>query len=285
MKKSFAILTILLIIITGINSCDKINKPYTVDRNNAKCDTPAFPALDTNTLIQKYLLEDYTGHKCPNCPPAQTIANNMKKQMGDTLILMAIHAGDQAKPEAFTDSCSFYTDFQTEVGREWYKNFKISSLPNGMINRMFFDGKQVLGSAKWKGALNGITRVAPTVGIQIIPEENNGECCVYVKTTLLSAVENQIRLSVLLIEDSIIAPQLDPNTTICKYVHNHVLRTAIAPKEGDILNISAENSSQIKGYTITLNAAWKKEQCHIIAFIHDATTNEILQVEEIKLVE
>jgi hypothetical protein len=283
MKRNLSISIIIIIIvgITGIISCDKINKPYRVEQQIVSCDTPAFPAL--NNVIQKYLLEDYTGHKCPNCPRAQRIAALMKTQMGDTLILIAIHSGSQARPEEDNGYCSYSTDYRTAVGDNYSEKFKISSHPSGMINRMSFGGKQVLSDPDWELSMASVLRVAPTIGIQIIPEENNGEVCVFVKTTLLSDISVPLRLNVLLIESGMVSPQMVKAMDSCQYVHNHVLRTAIAPVEGDNLDISLKDDFQIKGYSIRLNEAWKKENCHIIAFIHNANTEEILQVEEIKL--
>jgi hypothetical protein len=282
MKK---ILFLSIVIIAGIASCDKINKPYRVSENIVSCDTPAFPALNNSAVIQKYLLEDYTGHQCQNCPRAQRIAVQMKTQMGDTLILMAIHSGTQAKPEANTGYCSYSNDFRTDVGNRYSEKFNISSYPSGMINRASFNNKQTFGDGEWASNLNSIPRTAPNAGIQIMSLENSGEFCVFVKTTLLSDITEQIRLGVLLIEDNIVSPQKDKTVDSCEYVHNHVLRTSIASIDGDNLTVSKRDDSQIKGYSFPLNQAWKKENCHIIAFIFDANTDEILQVEELKLTE
>ena len=42
---------------------------------------------------KKILLEDYTGHKCGNCPRAAEKAEELKEIYGDQLIPIAIHAG------------------------------------------------------------------------------------------------------------------------------------------------------------------------------------------------
>jgi hypothetical protein len=286
MKKILSISVIAIIAIVYILSCDKISKPYTAEENIVSCDTPSFPVL--NNVIQKYLLEDYTGHKCPNCPQAQRDAVGLKAQMGDTLIVMAIHSGSQARPEASNGPCSYSADYRTEVGNYYTDKFSISIYPSGMINRMVFGGKRVFtNSVEWKNNMNTISRIAPKIGIQIIPASNNNnakEACVFVKTTLLSDISQQIRLSVLLIEDSIVSPQKDRTADSCQYVHNHVLRTPIAAKEGDNLEISKKDEFQIKGYTLKLSDAWRKENCHVIAFVFDLATDEILQVEEVELI-
>jgi hypothetical protein len=284
MKKILPVSIIIIIAILYIVSCDKISKPYKPVENIVNCDTPSFPAL--NNVIQKYLLEDYTGHKCQNCPRAQRIAAEIKAQMGDTLILMAIHSGDQAKPEEANGDCSYSTDYRTEVGNKYTEKFNISTYPSGMINRMSFGGKQTFSDSDWKKNLNSVPRIAPAIGIQIIPEYNNtADACVFVKTTLLSDDSTKMRLSVVLIESGMLSPQKDRTVDSCQYTHNHVLRTSIASVEGDNLDISRRDDFQIKGYSFKLSDAWKKENCHIIAFVHDPATNEILQVEEVKLIE
>ncbi|MDR1459186.1 MAG: Omp28 family outer membrane lipoprotein [Bacteroidales bacterium] len=282
MKK---ILVLSIIFIACIASCDKIDKPYRVSENVISCDTPSFATLDDNAVIQKYLLEDYTGHKCPNCPRAQVISARMKTQMGDTLVLIAIHSGTLARPENTTGYCSYSANYNTEVGNEYTEKFLISTYPSGLINRRSFNGSQILSDSHWETTLNAIVRETPTIGVQIMTENNGGEACVFVKTTLLSDMSNTLRLNVLLIEDGIISAQKYGTRDSCEYVHNHVLRTSFAPVVGDNLTVSQRNDSQIKGYSLKLNDTWKKENCHIIAFISDANTDEILQVEEAKLIE
>lgn len=83
MKKITFIIILLLSILVFNTQCDKIEKPYSEKGN--ELDTPAFPALQN--VIQKYLLEDFTGHLCVNCPQAHAIADEMKTELGDTLIV------------------------------------------------------------------------------------------------------------------------------------------------------------------------------------------------------
>jgi hypothetical protein len=277
----------VLIVTASMISCDKIKKPYTVAEAKLLCDTPSFAAL--NTVIQKYLLEDYTGHRCSNCPRAQIRSANLLVAMKDTLVLVAIHAGTQARPEAKTDSCSYHADYQTAAGNIYADRFKISEYPSGMINRCVYDGKQVLSDAKWQDAFNSIVRKAPSVALQIQTlTPTTADMCVFVKTTLLDTISSNLRLCVLLTEDSIVSPQLSGTGDVCNYVHNHMLRMAVSNPLGDNLTITAIGASQIKGYTIQTGGKIKdKAHCHIIAFVYnpDTEAQEIIQVEEIKLIE
>jgi hypothetical protein len=289
MKK---VILIFAIVITGFIaffiSCDKIDKPYRNVEEVPECDTPSFPALTANNIIQKILLEDYTGHKCNNCPEAQTEANRLKTKMGDTLVLMAVHVGSLAAPEAAGD-CAFSTDFRTEAGNAYLGEFRTTQLPTGLINRRMYGTRYTSGYADWKNILDTTSRRTPSIGIQIIPANNNiaaDEMCIFVKTSLFSNVSNNLRLCVLLTENKIISPQQYPTTVDCNYEHNHVLRGAISSAWGNDLTISQNGDSQIRGYSLSFSGkVWKKENCDIIAFVYDKDSYEILQVEEIKLVE
>ena len=61
-------------------ACDKIESPYVVPGadDTAQCPAPEFPAVTSH--IKRALLEDYTGHNCPNCPRAGVIARDLKAQ-------------------------------------------------------------------------------------------------------------------------------------------------------------------------------------------------------------
>ena len=93
-------LTVFFIAIcTGILflQCDKIEEPFKEPSGQkVSADTPYFEVR--TDFIQKYLLEDFTGHTCLNCPKAHTIMKDMQDAMKDTLICMAVHCGNFAEP-------------------------------------------------------------------------------------------------------------------------------------------------------------------------------------------
>ena len=281
----------IIVLIIGFASCDKIDKPY---RNIEEpqpfaCDTPSFPAITLSDVIQKYLLEDYTGHKCNNCPKAHTIAAEIKAQMKDTLVVIGIHAGSLSVPDTKPiEGCSstYSADYRTEAGTTYNQEFKIPGYPAGMINRI--DKKVWITPAQWKLCFDTLTRKAPTIGLQVIADYNTeyNSACVFVNTTLFSNTSANLRLCVLLTEDKIISPQKDAVLKdICEYEHSHVLRRAVNHPWGDNLNLSSNGESLIKSYSFSFDGTtWKKENCHLVAFVYDDNTKEIIQVEEIKFI-
>jgi hypothetical protein len=112
MRKLFAFSALLsLLFLTP--QCDVVDQPF-------KGGT-----IDTTSSEQRrnVLIEDFTGHRCKNCPKAsKEIANLVDAFGNDRIIGLAIHAG----PGNFTGTNTDYpTDFTTQEGRL----FKISLGP------------------------------------------------------------------------------------------------------------------------------------------------------------
>ena len=278
MKKTSLFFALLLVV--SFISCDKVKKPYMIVPEFVECDTPSFPAL--NNVVQKYLLEDYTGHTCANCPKAHKIIAEDLSSMNDTLVVIAIHAGSLARPE----DGIFSSDYRTDAGNAYNSEFNINSYPSGMINRKIFNDNRIVSVANWESTLAGIPRKPADIGIQILTVDNGEKTCVFVKTTLLSDVSENLRLCVLLTENNIISPQKDGIRTDTNYVHNHVLRTSLAPIWGDNIEISARDEFSIKGYSVDFSGqVWRREKCSISAFIYNSDNYEILQVDEVKIVD
>ena len=86
-----------------------------------------------------------------------------------------------------------------------------------------------------------------------------------------------------LTEDYIINWQKNDTINDENYEHNHVLRDIITPAFGD--SIGTFSANEIKSYTFSyqLNSDWVRSNCNIVAYVLNATTQEIIQVEEINL--
>ena len=110
MKKYLAILSSILI----ITSCDIVEGPYLTDETINPIDTT------TNTYVKKVLVEDFTGHKCPNCPDAARELDAIHDIYGEQIIGMAIHVSKSfARPYPASQAPSFQYDFRTQWGDNW----------------------------------------------------------------------------------------------------------------------------------------------------------------------
>src|SRR5574344_875002 len=120
-------LAFISVLFASLYSCDVIDKPF--EESLTPKDTTS-----TTTHVRKILLEEYTCFQCPICPSVIPVIEALKAVYSDRLVVMAVHAGYFAKPDA--SSGHYLYDFRTSVGTDWYREFGIESNPMGLINRI-----------------------------------------------------------------------------------------------------------------------------------------------------
>ena len=97
MKKIFVSIIVLTAIL--FFSCDRIEGPYMVPSENEPV-TVTFPDLDVNSVYRKVLIEEFTGHRCMNCPTGHQKLEELHERFGDTLVAVGMHVGSLAAPSA-----------------------------------------------------------------------------------------------------------------------------------------------------------------------------------------
>lgn len=274
----FALLSLLVV------SCDQITGDFT--------ETPTTDTTSSDSVVQKVVLEDYTGYTCGNCPAAHDVIKQIVKTYGERVIPIAVHAGSFAEPDP-----KHPYDFRTPEGNaydEFFGNSK-AGLPNGMINRKKFNNSYITRHTKWASLVAGELEQTPTLGIKLTANYNPSSRKISVSTNLnyLKNSSAQDYLVILMVEDSIIHYQKDyrlgENQDILNYVHNHVLRGSINSTWGERISNSEINSgrkfSYNHTYTIPTGKDWKPENMKIIAFVYSKSLDyQILQAEEVPLI-
>lgn len=309
MKKIFFIAVIITLF---YSACDVVENPYPKKNQNicdsSYCDTAIFPPVTTH--IRRVLIEDYTGHTCGNCPKAAAELKYCDSVYSGQIIPLAIHVGYFAEPcpphalPAGAPAGSFSNDYTCLTGNEYDNVFMSSAagLPQGIINRKNFNittGSHLVNYAShgWTNFVGTFISTPPVADLQIVTDFNfsSNAVCTSVKSTFLSNLTGNYNLVVLLTQDSIISWQVDyryvPNV-IPAYTHKHMLRDAINSTWGDtIVHGSAVNGQNIiKKYCYKIPAKFKDietdpHHMHIVAFIYDADTYEVIQAAEAKVIE
>ncbi len=287
MKKTINILAVFALVAFVFQACDKIEEPYL--RNDGGHE----PGDTTGTAVRKVLLEDYTGHKCVNCPGAGLVAHNLKEQYEEQLVVVAVHAGFFAAP----NSTGLYTaDFRTEAGNEYFDFFQIIANPNGMVNRFGEGQDRVLGETQWPSAVGAEVAKPPVSAIEITGDYDGVSRVLATSLTIkfLSNLPGKYRVCAMITEDSIIAPQMNNDPSIGPspdwedYVHMHMLRGNINGTWGSVItdeDITAGSEYSVQCPDYDIDAEWDDQQCHIVAFVFDEDAFEVVQAEEVKLVE
>lgn len=275
MKKTLSLIAIALCFV----ACSKIEKPYLTVSQQEGVDV-VFPDLDYGTVYRKILFDEYTGHKCPNCPDGHTIVEQMVERYGDTLVAVGIHANYFAETEAGV----FSYDFTTEAGEQLYVDYGITNNPQAIINR---SGSPINKSAWFNGVQNADRSVLAAIQIINQYDGNTHKLKVNTKTTFLEDYDQAVQLSLFLIEDNIIKPQQVGTHIEEEYVHNHVLRAGINGTYGEYISpegMVEKNEDYYYGYSIDFtNHDWVPENCSVVAILMDATSREVLQVEKVKV--
>ncbi|HXK91794.1 MAG TPA: Omp28 family outer membrane lipoprotein, partial [Bacteroidales bacterium] len=269
MKK---ILSLIFLVIIALAGCDKVEPPYT--QQNTNTDTTI------NNNVKRVLIEEFTGHLCPNCPEASHIAENLQQLYPGKITIIAIHSGNFAN----LVSPNYMTDFRTEEGNILNTSFGVSTYPSGMVDRVQLLGSQLISPNEWGSIVNDRLSEQLTVNISITTQYNelnrNFNCTI--NTDILSPFDSPLMLVALFTEDSIIDYQKNNNPLygstpdIPDYVHNHVLRGSITNIWGDTICANClANDSYEKTYNYTLSNEWDEDNVNIVVYCYDAETQEI----------
>lgn len=285
----------------GLAACDVIGE---ADRIRS-AETLQF----TNKVV---LLEEFTGHKCVNCPAASEEAARLESWCEGHLVVVGIHAGSYAN----TSGSAWKDDFRTEAGAAYEAYFRPDGYPAAMIDRKTTDGKITHDNfSVWSAlVLNSLAETAPVdirletsrlvgqteerldvslyrEGIPVeTPHETPSKTLAGTpvkvpseKTVALPA--EALSLQIWLVEDSVEAPQLtSDNSILWDYRHRHVLRDAVNGIWGE--EIRSDFSAAIpwqRSYRYTLRSEWNRTRCRFVVFVYRTKTREILQTAQIPL--
>ncbi len=277
--KSFLIVAILAIAVTA---CDIVDEPYLQPVGTVK------PPPDTGETVRKILLEDFTGHKCPNCPEAASlVSNQLKPLFGAQLIVISVHAGNFAEPSA---TGNFTADYRTSVGNDLNSFFTIPGYPTGMVNRTPYKGSTVLFTGSWQGAIQEQAELPVQASIVLSNEYNASarELTCTAKSTFFEDLSGTYNICVYLTESGIVSPQQNESQVDLDYVHNHMLRASLNGTWGEPVGetgLAVADNELTDVFSITLDNAWDVENCHVVAFIYNTESLELVQAEEAEAIE
>jgi hypothetical protein len=282
--KRITLLLATAAIVLAMMSCDKLKEPYIVESIVEESDTLSLTASDTVNFDGKRvtLLEDYTGVKCNNCPAAAEIAQQLQEQNEGHLVVLGVHPKTPLQSPA-----GGFPDFRTDDGQVWNTDFNITAYPSGLVNRT----GGVLGAAQWTTAVNSF--MGADAPVRLIVKTNyfdsDRTLQISVHQKFLRDIEsNNLRLTVCMMEDSIVGMQTTPDGVIEEYMHRHVFRgTADGQTWGRVLNGDGKNitagTNIITNMKFKVSDEYNAENFYIVAFISDYNTDEVLMAAETKI--
>jgi len=241
----------IIILVVAFASCDTIDGPY---------------SEKANQLTSDVVLIEFTGMKCPNCPLGHAAIEELVTMYGEKVHPVAVHAGNFAYPDN-----EFPADYQCDAGNSIFDEMEPSGFPSGTINSFLADDIDSPTSWASKAAEKGNLppKVLMTVTFLITDSIVNLDLTVQSTTSL----SGNYSLCAYLTEDKVIGKQIDGSEVIENYEHNHMLRAAFGNVWGE--NITLENKIE-KQYILRLKNEWNKDNLHVVPFVLDKKTKEIL---------
>lgn len=269
-----------------LSSCDDIENPiisFPSPYDEAQYgEPPEFTLLQNPT--KNVFIEEFTGHLCGFCPPATALVKQLDEELGPRLIPLSIHAGTLA----VVSNEPFQTDYNTEVGDVYWAQLEGGFNPAARIDReggltnFYVDN---VWSANISTALSQPVDAALQIAAGIVPTDAVAN--IHVHHQFLNSLPGAFNLVVLIAESKIISPQIDYEQTpseIPDYEHNHILRGGVTPAGGIPLATNpTANSSGVTSFTLPLNNNWVANNCTVIAFIINNTTQEVVNAVEYEL--
>lgn len=264
-------------------ACDKIDAPYGVATDSP---TPS----DTEVVMRKVLIEDFTGQTCGNCPRAAESLTQIHELYGEKIVAMAIHAGFFAEPAG----SHYPNDYRTPEGNELdtYFGNAAAGLPNGLVNRKAFDGQTIVQHTAWSSKATELVALPIEAFMWITPTYTaaNRSLSVSIKTRFYQNIEEGVSLAMYVTEDSIISSQKDYNlpdpSLIDNYTHRHMLRGSINGAWGTSIGAAttfATGEEFTNTGTITIPESWNSDHLSVVAVLYRTATKEVIQAEDQKI--
>jgi hypothetical protein len=281
--KNLIIFVYLIFTAISINSCDYVSNTIEPNSNNGNNQT-----IDSTKVYRKVLIEDYTGHRCGNCPAAAKILKRIDSIYHGKVVPLAVHCTNFANPNV-----TYPEDFRTSEGTEYDNVLGVSAssgLPNGLVNRKGFGTPNfVKADSQWESEAQTFFNQEADFSIDLTNTYNSASNTfnAEIKITALKDLSGEYNATLLLVEDSIIGVQYDQSLPVAQqvvtnYNFMHVLRKSLNTAWGEV----AFNGTIAKGQTFTktfsnvsLNASYVPKNCQVIAYIYDAATSSTTRYE------
>lgn len=292
--------TLVLIILSGLFwvGCDQVDEGLVVvNEQNIPLNTDTVFVLDSVIVTQKQvLLEDFTGHKCVNCPEAGITAHEWSENIYDhKLIIYAVHAGFQA----FPDNTGEYTyDFTNPTSDEIFNFYNQPFNPTATVNRVEYDGSTILlfVNGDWEAAV-GVEMAKPNVMDLKVENKyfpNSNSVQINVTSTPKTALEGKYKIVVMLAEDLIIKPQknnteeVGPVPDWLDFHHRNVLRDAITSTFGEYVSTDgtlAEGEDYFSQFYYTLDEPFVSDTAdyNVITYVYEEESMNIIQTAELMI--
>ena len=235
--------------------------------------------VSTDTENKKVILEEYTGIHCTYCPDGHEIAQSLKDQYPDNVLL-------KNDPGEMTNLIND-PDYRTSFGDAIANQSNLTGYPSGTVNRQFFssltmNGGTAMGRGGWTTAASQVLSQSAyvNVGVEATINVQNNELTVHVEGYYTGdSPQNTNYLNVVLTQNNTIGPQTGGGMG-SDYNHNHRLVHMLTGQWGEVISTTSAGSFIDETFTYTIPSDYNGidvvlPDLNVIAFITE-TQQEII---------
>lgn len=234
--------------------------------------------------VQRLLIEEFTGHKCVNCPDGAAIVHEIQEYYPGRVVVVGIHAGMLATPTGeFAKQ-----NFMTADGTKYYNEFGVQGNPAALLNREHFAGEDWAVRTKEKWMTYAISELGKEPVCEVLPTVTyNAETRELTVETEVEAYENMpadLNLQVQIVEN-VIGMQLKSGDVIDEeYEHNHVFRTSVNGTWGEAIESLPAGEKKTYTCATTFNEKWVPENSAVVVFVYENSSKRVLQCNQAAVV-
>ena len=234
--------------------------------------------------VQRLLIEEFTGHKCVNCPDGAAIVHEIQEYYPGRVVVVGIHAGMLATPTGeFAKQ-----NFMTADGTKYYNEFGVQGNPAALLNREHFAGEDWAVRTKEKWMTYAISELGKEPVCEVLPTVTyNAETRELSVETEVEAYENMpadLNLQVQIVEN-VIGMQLKSGDVIDEeYEHNHVFRTSVNGTWGEAIESLPAGEKKTYTCATTFNEKWVPENSAVVVFVYENSSKRVLQCNQAAVV-
>lgn len=265
-------------------SCDKVDDPYEGIATGGEEVVGDTLWNDTTHNFRKMYIEEFTGHTCFNCPArTKRLIEWMESDFAGTTVMTSIHYGGFAEPNA---ADGYPDDWRCEEGKQISDKYGVLSWPQILVNRL---QSNAIDFGQWKSELDAAfaTSNAPSLKMKLMNvrdgSQNQNKITIY--SEALEDISGDYTVGIMIVTDSLIAPQKDGLNRVEDYAHRYMLRGAVGPSIGNsyISGGMSKGDTLSREFNFEPNPTWDTTHLLLNVFIRNSDTEEIIQTDQIRV--
>ena len=269
-------------------SCTEKNTPIddVVIGGSGSSDTSYMATVE---MAQKrvVLVEEFTGVSCSNCPQGHTVLDNIEASNAGQIAAMGIQInGFSLCDDVYSQGHNLTRhDNRTAAGTDLVTAIygSVNNMPVAGIDRIANNGVIATDRANWPTLVAGRIAVAPNVNVTLTSSYSTGDTSATIKVHIAYTkdVAKKQKLTVAIVEDSVIDAQEDGIVIDSNYTHMHVLRDIITAHGGSTILSGTTTATKAAGqvyeqtFVYKMNTLWVPQHCKVIAFVSDDESNDL----------